>query len=159
MLIILNLVLIGITTSMFLKHLNAILKNFASGMFSIFLFIDRSLIFDRFKRSQNDFNIGLILLWNIWFFIKTRISPKTLFKWLKIVVYRASRKLPKLWNYFSQLLHLLYSSRWLWIYKLQFQSFWYGFHFTFTQLTHFGTRKLSKKIYKAKKYVSSKMVM
>ena len=36
LLIILNLVLIGITTSMFLKHLNAILKNFASGMFSIF---------------------------------------------------------------------------------------------------------------------------
>ena len=35
LLIILNLVLIGITTSMFLKHLNAILKNFASGMFFI----------------------------------------------------------------------------------------------------------------------------
>jgi len=148
LLIILNLVLIGITTSMFLKHLNAILKNFASGMFSFF----QSTI--KIKLFIKGYPSYVIVYAYVHYFIKT-----FLYRLNSCFLCKICWKLSKLWSYFSRQLHLWSSSRWLSIYKLQYQSFLYGFHFTFTQLIHCETKILSKKTYKAKKNISSKMML
>ena len=75
-LIIINMVAIGITTSMFLKHLNAILKNFASALELLVTTIASFLVFGIPINTQTI--VSIILIWaSMYIYAKNPIQTNT----------------------------------------------------------------------------------
>ena len=77
LLVIVNMIAIGITTSMFLKHLNAILKNFASALELLITTIASFLIFGVAINAQTI--ISIIIIWlSMYMYARNPIQIKPL---------------------------------------------------------------------------------